>query len=279
MSQILKCPVCQKNLLAVTDQKAFACANHHSFDLAKEGYLNLLLNAKPTAGDSKEMMQARRNFLAAGYYAPLSDAVNQLISQALQQQVDPQNLVDVGCGEGYYLSRAQDFLANDKLKYFGLDISKLGIKMAAKQHKNIQWLVANFAHLPFLDGSVSLLLSMFADYSVAEMQRVLSDDGAIIFVRAGKNHLIELKNIIYPEIHEKERAAAIKPFPDFSLERQTHSFQTTIHSTEDLLSLLLMTPHYWKIKPDSLDKLRQYKELTVTVEIELDLLKRATSAV
>lgn len=274
MSHTLKCPVCGQPLTKSTDGKKFTCVSSHSFDLAKEGYLNLLLNAKPTAGDAKEMMQARRHFLEAGYYQPLSDAVNQAILSAVTENATANpTLVDVGCGEGYYLGRASQILPESTQAY-GLDISKVGIKMAAKKYKKIDWLVANFAHLPFMNQSVDLILSMFAEYSVDEFQRILAENGQIILVRAGKNHLIELKNIIYPELHEKARAASIKPFPGFSVEQKTVEFQAHISNSDDLMSLLLMTPHYWKIRPDGVERLRQQSSLTVTCQMELEILKR-----
>ncbi|CAM3032386.1 methyltransferase domain-containing protein [Lactococcus hircilactis] len=272
MISILKCPVCGEIL--ERKERVFLCSNAHSFDLAKEGYLNLVLNAKKTAGDAKEMMTARRNFLAHGYYSPLSDALNATLLDACSKIALPQpSIVDIGCGEGYYLSRFQE-KTDQNFDGYGLDISKIGIRMAAKRDKNLQWIVANFAHLPFMDHSISILLSMFAEYSVEEMDRILTQDGAIVIVRAGSNHLIELKNIIYPVIHEKEKSETIKPFFDYDIQRHTLSYQVLITSKEDLMSLLLMTPHYWKIKPSGLAHLKTYDQLTVTVNIEIDLLYR-----
>ena len=289
----LKCPVCGEFLTDLS--KTFACPNHHTFDRAKEDYLNLILNAKKTAGDAKPMMTARQNFLNAGYYQPLSDHVNALLaranslserenatSAALETSADADSalskaLVDIGCGEGYYLSRfaqEMDLTALSKMNLYGLDISKVGVKMAAKRNKNIQWLVANFAHLPFMDGSVDTILSMFAEYSVAEMTRILKAKGAIVIVRAGKDHLQELKKVIYPEIHDKAGASQIKDFPGFTIERHPLTYQTTVTSSQHLQSLLLMTPHYWKIRPESAQKLAQLDQLTITVSVEVDLLYR-----
>ncbi len=115
---------------------------------------------------------------------------------------------------------------------------------------------------------------MFAEYSVPEIDRILTDDGNIIIVRAANNHLIELKNIIYPEIHEKVKTSSIKTFPGFWVEQENFSYKITIQSTEDLLSLLLMTPHYWKIKPEGIENLKKFESLEVTISIEIDLLKR-----
>ena len=263
MSEIISCPVCSH--LLIKEQNTYKCENNHTFDLAKEGYLNLLLNAKKTSGDSKEMMAAK------GYYEKLSDRVNQRLKKSHSTD---QAILDIGCGEGYYLSRFQKEIAPKSSNFYGMDISKLGIRMAAKKNPMIHWLVANFANLPFKEKSVSTVLSMFAEYSVPEIDRILTDDGNIIIVRAANNHLIELKNIIYPEIHEKIKTSSIKSFPGFSVEQENFSYNVTIQSTEDLLSLLLMTPHYWKIKPEGIENLKKFESLKVTISIEIDLLKR-----
>ena len=269
MSEIISCPVCSH--LLIKEQNTYKCENNHTFDLAKEGYLNLLLNAKKTSGDSKEMMAARRDFLAKGYYEKLSDRVNQRLKKS---HLTDQAILDIGCGEGYYLSRFQKEIAPKASNFYGMDISKLGIRMAAKKNPMIHWLVANFAKLPFKEKSVSTVLSMFAEYSVPEIDRILTDDGNIIIVRAANNHLIELKNIIYPEIHEKVKTSSIKTFPGFCVEQENFSYKVTIQSIEDLLSLLLMTPHYWKIKPEGIENLKKFEFLEVTISIEIDLLKR-----
>ncbi len=95
MSEIISCPVCSH--LLIKEQNTYKCENNHTFDLAKEGYLNLLLNAKKTSGDSKEMMAARRDFLAKGYYEKLSDRVNQRLKKS---HLTDQAILDIGCGEG-----------------------------------------------------------------------------------------------------------------------------------------------------------------------------------
>lgn len=268
---ILKCPVCAERLFLT--ERAYQCSNHHSFDLAKEGYLNLLLNAKKTAGDAKKMMQARQHFLNAGYYQPLSDHLNTLLDHVLK---DGQVLLDMGCGEGYYLSRFSHLTKRSNLDCFGFDISKVGIKMAAKRQSDLHWLVANFAQVPFSDHSVHCVLSMFSEYHVSEIERILEKKGYIIIVRAGKQHLQELKHLIYPEIHEKVHAAEIKFFPNFSVERFPLTYSTSISSSQDLQNLLLMTPHYWKIKPESVQKLNKINELTVTVDVEIEVLTPQT---
>ena len=78
MQTIYICPKCKAPLI-IGDRTA-KCAAGHCYDRAKEGYFNLLLTSVGgTHGDNKEMIEARRAFLDAGYYAPLSDALNALV--------------------------------------------------------------------------------------------------------------------------------------------------------------------------------------------------------
>src|SRR5450755_2086683 len=96
---LLACPLCHSGLRQV--DTALTCANKHTFDIAREGYVNLLLQKR--SGDVKEMLRARRNFLERGFYQPLSAAVNELVCTYLQDMQGPLHMLDAGCGEGYYL--------------------------------------------------------------------------------------------------------------------------------------------------------------------------------
>src|SRR5258708_31322560 len=107
MTNLLTCPVCQQHVTKVGNM--LKCANSHTFDIAKEGYVNLQLKKLP--GDTKEMLVARRDFLERGYYTPLSNNINEMIYHYLctEEQVGESlphiNVLDAGCGEGYYLGR------------------------------------------------------------------------------------------------------------------------------------------------------------------------------
>ena len=138
-----RCPLCQLNLQSVAS--GYQCANRHQFDRAKEGYVNLLpVQQKKSLdpGDSADMILARRNFLEAGFYQPLSDAVNAMLFAVLKSSALPTLLV-IGCGEGYYSNRLQRFLQTQQVTdlntttpavcLYGIDISKAAIKAAAKK--------------------------------------------------------------------------------------------------------------------------------------------------
>ena len=194
------CPKCKKELNI--EERICRCDSGHSYDRAKEGYVHLLpANQKNSKapGDDKGMVAARRAFLDKGFYAPLRDA---LCALAAQLSPDAPVMLDAGCGEGYYSAGLAESLNAELL---GLDISKEAVRCAAAKYKNARWLCASAARLPVKDGSVGLLTSLFALTLPEEFRRVLRPDGTYLQVLAAEDHLLNLKNIIYPELHHKEK--------------------------------------------------------------------------
>src|SRR3546814_2201347 len=125
------------------------------------------------------MVQARRDFLPAGHYQPLRDAVLQLLSP-----LNSQSLLDIGCGEGWYTG-AFPQIANEVI---GLDIARPAIRLAAKRYPDITWLVGSGALLPLADSSIDIVSNMFTQLNVAEMQRVLKADGHVLVVPPAADH-------------------------------------------------------------------------------------------
>ena len=125
---ILACPVCR---LPLTESEGrFSCECRHSFDTAREGYVNLLQNAKGQHGDNRLMLDGRRRFLEAGHYAPLKEAVSAAVKTHARQGAI---LLDAGCGEGYYteaLTRAASSLGGT---LYAFDVSRDAVRYAAKR--------------------------------------------------------------------------------------------------------------------------------------------------
>ena len=148
----LACPL--DRLVLERAVSSWRCPSGHSYDVSKDGYVNLLPPGKPSrakSGDDLDSIHARRRFLADGYYAPLADLV-----AAMSAALAPATTVDIGCGEGYYTAG----LAGDEL--IGLDLSRAGIRLAARRYKNATFAVANAMALPVANASVDLAVSVFA---------------------------------------------------------------------------------------------------------------------
>ena len=154
----LACPKCHEPLQRI--DKTYQCVNHHNYDISKRGYVNLLLNpdkAHNNPGDSKESLIARKAFLDQGYYDPiLFECTNYIKAHSSQ----PLQILDLGCGEGYYTYRAKQELGNENT-YYGLDISKEAINMATRYDKDIIWMVGNSKNIPVCDHSMDVIMALF----------------------------------------------------------------------------------------------------------------------
>ncbi len=45
-NSIIKCPICNESLVENKTKRLFCCANNHSYDISKKGYVNLLISNK-----------------------------------------------------------------------------------------------------------------------------------------------------------------------------------------------------------------------------------------
>ncbi|WP_241610646.1 23S rRNA (guanine(745)-N(1))-methyltransferase [Rosenbergiella epipactidis] len=234
------CPLCHSPLSA--ESNGYACENRHRFDRAKEGYVNLLPvqhKGSKDPGDSPEMIQARRQFLEEGHYQPLRDQVAELLDHYLPATSAP-NIVDLGCGEGYYTSA---WVKSDRQVY-GVDVSKFAIKSAAKRYPHIQFSVASGYRLPFAAASLAAIIRIYAPSKGEELMRVLCPGGILITVTPAARHLYQFKALIYQDVQlHEEKEEALEGF-ECLLEKRLH-YPLTL-SSSSATQLLQMTPFAWR---------------------------------
>lgn len=254
-----KCPSCS-NVLSLNNRN-WACTNGHSYDVAKEGYVNLLLaqhkNSKQP-GDNKEMVNGRRAFLEQGFYQPLADSISTIFNQHLATLVDKAdvNFFDAGCGEGYYMSQvSQSCKQTDvHIEFSGVDISKFAVQKAAKKQPKHHFSVASTFQLPLENNSQDTVLQIFAPSSELEIHRVLKSNGIWITVNPAANHLSEFKQALYdnPTEHKAEQV-----IPEgFVLAQQLNlSFVIQLTEPQQRKNLLMMTPYYWSATAEKKQKL------------------------
>ena len=262
----LICPVCGEKLNIAGS--SYVCRNRHCFDIARQGYVNLLTVQQKHSlhpGDTKEQVLARRSFLDAGYYAPIADT---LIETARSLGVTG-NLLDVGCGEGYYSARLAAELG---LNLTGMDISREAVRCAAGKYKTAQWLCATASHIPVEDHSCQLLTSLFALTMPEEFRRVLRQDGFFFQVLAAEDHLLGLKNIIYDQLLLKEKDT-VPDVPGFSLVKSIPIRFTFTVEGEQVENLLAMTPHVFRIGKEGARRLKQAESLTDTASCVLNVFR------
>lgn len=248
------------------------CAAGHCFDIASQGYANLLPVQQKRSrdpGDSKEMVAARRRFLNAGHYQPIAAAVSRAALAELPAGAMI-SCLDAGCGEGYYLRQlAAASGEGQTLAVLGLDISKWAVLSAAKQDKRPNWLVGSNAHLPVLPATLDLVLCMFGFPVYGEFARVLKPGGVLLQVDAGPDHLRELREIIYPTLKPERLVDSQVPAGFRSLSTETVRFPLAIDGAEQIADLLAMTPHLYRASAEGRARAAALSALAVTVDVRL----------
>ncbi len=266
---LFKCPVCNHPL--DKKQNSYICDNRHTHDIAKEGYVNLLLaqhKRSKNPGDKEEMIRSRQVFLNKGYYKTLSDTIVEYI-QTMPQKFN-QNILDIGCGEGYYMHELLKASSNSTLLLSGIDISKSAVKLAGKRKMGAMISVASAYDLPFFDNSFSTILSVFSPVSSVEIKRLLKSHGEIIMVGPGEEHLKGLTTHIYDEVlPHKGNYSVIDKSKDFNLKEQIEIKDEIVLKQEDILHLLRMTPYYWQISVEKKEKILALDELRTTIHFYL----------
>ena len=270
------CPICQQPLKQHLPSKGYYCAKKHHFDMAKEGYLNLLpVQHKKTKepGDSRAMMRSRRNFLEAGFYQPLAQAIAALIDK---YHIDnsSMNILDMGCGEGYYSRQIEEHCKNsEQLNLHGIDIAKNAIFAAAKKQSNAHFIVASTKRMPYSSEFFDLIMRIYAPSNDDETIRLAKPNGLLLLVTPGPRHLWQLKEFIYDKVNQHSINVDIPPGFE-SIETQTISYKIQPNQ-EQRMALLQMTPFAWRAKAETQNRIQRAKGLEIETDFILTLAKKS----
>lgn len=262
----LKCPICNEELVRIDNM--YRCFNRHNYDVAKEGYVNLLKKqGGKDFGDSRDMVKARRAFFSKDFYQPLKIRLTELI-----KKYNPSTILDLGSGEGYYTNYFKDNIDADIV---GIDIAKEAVRIAAKQNKSVTYIVGSVQDIPVFDKSCDLVINNFTPIDINEITRVLNRNGILITTKVGKNHLIELKKAIYDEIYLNDNEP-IKDERIKLLSSEIVSFKIHLETNEDIKNLFMMTPYSHHTSLLSKQRLDKLDSLEITCEFNVDVYKKET---
>jgi SAM-dependent methyltransferase len=266
----LLCPFCQESL--EQREGVLVCSRSHTFDLAREGYVYLL--RKKGTGDTREMLAARRAFLARGYYRPIAELINSAVTDPLEQaghsqQADPVMILDAGCGEGYYLGQLQEHLRAHQFSAacVGLDSSKEAVRLAARSSADTFGVVASLnERLPFKDGSFQVILNVFAPHNPLEFARVIAPGGLLLVVFPAPSHLQELRSALHllniEEHKEQHIIAQLTAQGAFHLERRVAVTAVLHLQGPEITQLVMMTPNYWHLDASTLQAMSGIERMT-----------------
>lgn len=263
-SDPLRCPICGGGL-SLRD-KTVSCLRGHSFDMAREGYVNLLRSQKSgdRMGDSKDSARSRRDFLDKGYYRPLRDALTALFAAKRG------SVLDICCGEGYYTSALAE---NPALAVYGFDLSKEMVRLAARRG-GATCFVANLAAIPVADGSFDYATHLFAPFHEREFSRILKSGGTLFSVVPGKRHLWALKERLYDEPYPNDEALPATEALKLCGTRKVTA-EITLRSPQDINAVFRMTPYYYHTSQKDRDKLVGLNTLTTEIEFVIAEYKKA----
>ncbi|WP_251449315.1 putative RNA methyltransferase [Vermiculatibacterium agrestimuris] len=271
MDSLFACPICGEGLCREAGR--YACPGGHSFDIAREGYVNLLpanRQHSKAPGDDGEMTAARTRFLSGGWYSPLREALCALVERYAPERPA---LLDAGCGEGWYTAALAQVSAARGGRTAGVDLSKPAVKKAARQCPNGEIAVASVYHLPLGDGSVDVLTDCFSPLGLEEFYRVLKPGGIFLYVVPGPRHLWELKSVLYENPYEnEEKREEYSGFRYIEVVPVETSF--TLPGPQAIADLYRMTPYCWKTPKEGARRLAELNTLSLTGQFRIHVLER-----
>ncbi|KHL00351.1 putative RNA methyltransferase [Sinomonas humi] len=213
--ELLRCPVCAGAWLAsAPTDRSLVCTSGHRFDAARQGYVNFLTGRGTRfRPDTAEMVAARERFLAAGYYAPIAEALADAAAPALTDDDERAGAVlDAGAGTGYYLAVLLSRVPGSHA--VALDLSRHALGRAAKLPGTAAVVWDLWRPLPLPDGVVDAVIDVFAPRNFPEFARVLRRGGLACVVTPEPDHLAALRSILpmldvpAGKVDDVERAAA-----------------------------------------------------------------------
>ncbi|WP_261378508.1 putative RNA methyltransferase [Paenibacillus agilis] len=287
---IFACPICSQSMMV--QSRSLVCGNHHSFDIAKQGYVNLLSRAHTTKYD-KQLFTARSAISADGFFEPMLEGVHAAIKRAIRSTVGGVKILDAGCGEGSHLSEILFRLnehSNDKHFGVGIDIAKAGISLASRKGARDSgtsrtlkgygeygtldtiWCVADLAKCPFADQSFDVIVNVMSPAKYTEFQRLLADEGLIIKVVPESHYLKQLRGEFYSQtdkdVYSNEQTVELFRHHFELLDIQRVQYEATLNK-DQLQQLIQMTPLSWGAPEETLRKMTDLHQSEVTFDYSI----------
>lgn len=253
---IVRCPNCKRELQKKGN--TYICHLRHSFDISKEGYSNLILanqKKKLSSGDNKIMIRSREAFLSQGYYDFIIDSIESLTLPNLNFEKDKINVLDLGCGSGYYIRNV--YREFESFRRFGIDVSKNAVAHAAKKDPQGEYFVSSNFNPPFLNNTIDIVLNIFAPCELNEVSRLLRPNGLYVKVIPINDHMKEVAEMVYEKFssHNSNIESEIEANPNLHITATMDINQIIELNSENLKQLISMTPYYYKFTDDQLSQL------------------------
>jgi len=270
---IFRCPICHQSM-QVVDLKSLICSDNHTFDFAKQGYLNML-NRPSNQPYDKILFDARQKIIMeSNLYASLHKKVAEIIMEFLGEHRQPTFIFDAGSGEGSHLRRIINACEDKEVTGIGLDLAKEGIIVASRNHRkpNLIWLVGDLANIPLSDQSCHVILNILSPANYKEFKRVLTPEGILVKVIPRGDYFKELREVMYSGREQRaysndETISLFKQNFQFVHKYKVNEFKELKQA--EMINLIQMSPLSWHAKNEQIDSWinRDFAGITIDLDI------------
>lgn len=252
--------------------ESLVCSQGHAFDMAKQGYINLTTRPVPSLYD-QELFAARRSIITGSrLYAPMHETIARMIANRIGVPASGGLVVDMGCGEGSHLQEVVNRLGHPDWRGLGIDLSKEGVRMAARQYGNGLWLVSDLAQAPLRDQSAQVILNLLSPANYQEFKRIRAPEGVIVKVVPGAHYLRELREALHADGKHRDYSNA----KTVTLFRRHFPRMEVVHlkcqrrlETEELRDLVRMSPLAWSAEQAKIAAFTNRDNAEITVDLDL----------
>jgi 23S rRNA (guanine745-N1)-methyltransferase len=249
------------------------CDSGHSFDIARQGYVNFLTDQTFIKNaDTAEMVDARQAMHKRSFFQGLALSISEICEDVLIDVPAP-TVVEPGGGTGFYANAIVKRF--DTASALSFDISTHAAKVCARQSERVASVVADvWQRWPIADDSADVVLSVFSPRNFIETERVMKPGSVLIVVTPEENHLVELRtkfNALGIERNKGEKIA-------ISLENFTSVHQSVLESTELLngsaqCDSLLSGPNGHHVSAEDIQLFSQAEPIRVTHCVNISVWK------
>lgn len=268
---LFRCPLCHSPM-NVVGFKSIICIQNHTFDLAKQGYVNMANRSTNNQYD-KQLFKARQAIIRhSDLYAQLHEKMSEIIVEKMGGSKDEAIIFDAGCGEGSHLHKILDHCEYGTFQGIGLDLSKEGIQMAAKHYSQGIWLVGDLANAPLANDSCNVILNIFSPANYKEFKRVLAPDGFVIKVVPRVHYLKELREVLFDRTDKRfyKNDVTVSLFAEhFQLDDVHHLSHCTELTQPELNNLVHMSPLTWNASPKQIELFMDQRISQITIDLDI----------
>lgn len=266
----LSCPICEQDVY-LDANKSIRCKNHHTFDIAKKGYVNMLTRRVHTQY-RKQLFVARKQMIRdSRLYHPLHEQITNIMKEYIGQTTEIQTILDAGCGEGSHFHQ-MTMPIKQPMKKIGIDVAKEGIMIASSTYKDTAWLVGDLSRTPLKDNTCTIMLNIFSPANYVEFKRILIKNGLIIKVVPRQDYLKELRHAFYAESDQQTNpsdhtTALFKK--NFGMKKQIRVCYSTMLGKQELTNLAHMSPLSWNATSEQIDAFIVKQKTAITVDVDI----------